>query len=60
MKLTRREFISALGVGAVGSSLGSCRLSKQIEQPNVLFIAIDDLNDWSSVLPRRASPSHYA
>ncbi|HEC60791.1 MAG TPA: iduronate-2-sulfatase [bacterium] len=60
MKLTRREFISALGIGAVGSSLGSCRLSKQIEQPNVLFIAIDDLNDWSTVLgghPQAITPN---
>jgi len=60
MKLTRREFISALGIGALGSSLGGCRQPKQIEQPNILFIAIDDLNDWSSVLgghPQAITPN---
>ncbi|MCJ7580427.1 MAG: twin-arginine translocation signal domain-containing protein [Candidatus Aminicenantes bacterium] len=48
MKLTRRDFLSALGVGAVGSTLGSCRLPQRRERTNVLFIAIDDLNDWST------------
>jgi len=60
MKLTRREFLSALSIGAVGTTLGSCRPLRRIEKPNVLFIAIDDLNDWSSVLgghPQAITPN---
>lgn len=60
MKLTRRDFLSALSIGVVGSTLGSCRQSKRIERPNVLFIAIDDLNDWSSVMgghPQAITPN---
>jgi len=60
MGLTRRDFLYALSIGAVGSTLGSCRQPKRIERPNVLFIAIDDLNDWSTVLgghPQAITPN---
>ena len=58
--LSRREFLQAMGAGALGLTLGSCQQVQQIDQPNVLFIAIDDLNDWSSVLgghPQAITPN---
>jgi len=58
--LSRREFLQAVGIGLVGSTLAGCREPLRIERPNVLFIAIDDLNDWSSVLkghPQAITPN---
>jgi arylsulfatase A-like enzyme len=40
--LGRREFLATIGAAAVSSAAGS--------KPNVLFIAIDDLNDWVGCL----------
>ena len=52
-------FISALGLTTCLLICTSCRNPQPIAQPNVLFIAIDDLNDWSSVLqghPQAVTP----
>jgi arylsulfatase A-like enzyme len=51
MELTRREFLrsSALGMATMFWGLGTGAKGKR-EKPNVLFIAIDDLNDWTGCL----------
>lgn len=51
---SRREFLSTALRGAAGAALGWSALEAiaprragcDVERPNVLFIAIDDLNDW--------------
>ncbi len=52
---TRREFLKTLGCGAAAAMiptwLGSCARKKTL--PNVLFIAVDDLNDWANCLGGR-------
>ena len=58
MKLSRRDFLAALSIGALGTTLGSCRQSKRIDGPNVLFIAIDDLDikkKMKAMLPKNPS-----
>ena len=58
IRKTRRDFIKIMGVGAAGLATGSCqgKLKRYSEaesnsgKPNVLFIAIDDLNDWTGCL----------
>lgn len=60
INITRREFIKTAGIGTLAASLGSCLKQERIDKPNVLFIAIDDLNDWSSVLkghPQAKTPN---
>lgn len=51
----RRDFLRTLGQGmgaaALAPLLGSCRASRT--PPNVLFISIDDLNDWANCLGGR-------
>ncbi|MCK5173362.1 MAG: sulfatase [Planctomycetes bacterium] len=49
--LTRRHFMSILGLSAL-SLVSPLKLQggKNNSQPNVLFIALDDLNDWIKVL----------
>ncbi len=51
--LKRRDFIKAIGMGTAALAFQGCSDEKSkdnapgiIEQPNVLFISIDDLNDW--------------
>ncbi len=48
--LDRRDFIRMVGLGAATLMFPVCRRdaarSKVIEKPNVLFISVDDLNDW--------------
>ncbi len=49
MSLSRREFLRTTGVGALACTLGRPRrTAAQAAQsrPNVLFIAVDDLNHW--------------
>ena len=45
---SRRNFLKNVGMGALGASLLPHVAGKTAQQdkPNVLFIAIDDLNDW--------------
>ena len=58
----RRQFLSSLGAGALASTfltLDPASASVR-ERPNVLFIAIDDLNDWVGCLgghPQAITPS---
>jgi choline-sulfatase len=48
----RREFLKHLGVGIAGLGLGTHAGPSWPavgEKPNVLFIAIDDMNDWTTL-----------
>ena len=47
----RRNFLKQLCIGAAGLVFGSCAttVSSASERPNVLFIAIDDMNDWTTL-----------
>jgi len=52
---TRREFLKAVGMGAGALSVPGMSLlaggdAGRRRRPNVLFIAIDDLNDWTGCL----------
>ena len=47
---TRRSWLRCFGAGAAGLFAGSHLLSAQPVKPNVLFITIDDLNDWVGCL----------
>jgi len=51
-KTTRREFIQMTVAGATALSFPfiSCSGNKRPEKPNILFIAVDDLNDWTGCL----------
>ncbi|MHC4983109.1 MAG: sulfatase [Planctomycetota bacterium] len=51
--LTRRQFLKSCAAGAASLALGPAVLSaaaKGGRRPNVLFIAVDDLNDWISCM----------
>lgn len=48
--LSRRTFLQALTVGAASTCLGESHPSTCKANPNVLFLAIDDLNDWVGAL----------
>ncbi len=46
-KTSRREFIKSAAIGGLALSLPGCRPRSETEKkPNVLFISMDDLNDW--------------
>ena len=51
-RVTRREFLASVGAGAASMALASCALTaeRKTDKPNVLFIAVDDLNDWIGCL----------
>ncbi len=53
---TRRCFLMALGSAGLGlfSTVMLQAGRKKTRRPNVLFIALDDLNDWTSVLDPKA------
>lgn len=44
----RRDFISAVALGSCASALAGCATNgrARLTPPNVLFISVDDLNDW--------------
>ena len=44
--INRRRFIAQMGLSAAGLMTLGCIQSKSSRRPNVLFIAVDDLNDW--------------
>jgi len=49
MKMDRRTFLRGIGATLAGGVLGQLALTQDRQaarRPNVLFIAIDDLNDW--------------
>ena len=53
--MDRRNFLKGLGLGALAAGLpGACRAippaGGKRRRPNVLFISIDDLNDWVGCL----------
>jgi len=48
---SRRDFILAASAGALGMAVpGRLRPQAGARKPNVLFIAVDDLNDWTNCL----------
>ena len=52
--MNRRKFLTTLGVGLANTSLNAAT------RPNVLFIAVDDLNDWIGCLggnPQTKTPN---
>ena len=63
----RREFIKNVGVGLTALAVPRCRsrsetqtIGAKIKQPNVLFISVDDLNDWIEPLgghPQAKTPN---
>lgn len=59
--IQRREFLKAAGIGALGMMLPSCGKNFfKSEKPNVLFISLDDLNDWIEPLgghPQARTPN---
>ena len=60
MKSTRRQFVS-VAQGLLAASIGRSRANAAPDgAPNVLFISIDDLNDWIGVLgghPQTKTPN---
>jgi choline-sulfatase len=55
MNRSRRHFIKTIGLGAAAMALPSwtASCSKKKTPPNILFIAVDDLNDWANCLGGR-------
>ncbi len=46
-RLPRRDFLKAAGLGCLSAWLPACRTSPELRsRPNVLFVSLDDLNDW--------------
>ena len=49
--ISRRQFVRAVGAAAVAHALApNASAQAHAKRPNVLFIAIDDLNDWCGCL----------
>jgi hypothetical protein len=44
--MNRKELIKLSALGALMTAFPRFSLSQNQQRPNVLFIAIDDLNDW--------------
>jgi arylsulfatase A-like enzyme len=52
-KWNRRDFLRTIGLGAASLSIPGCGkkegkegLASDLDRPNLLFISVDDLNDW--------------
>lgn len=52
---SRRDFIKNIGLGAatIALPLWTTSCSEKKTPPNILFIAVDDLNDWANCLGGR-------
>ena len=49
--LNRRKFLKTIGLGAAALTVGDyVAAAEKTNRPNVLFIAIDDMNDWMGCL----------
>ena len=58
--LTRRDFMRTACAGAAALPFVPDRADAALDRPNVLFIAIDDLNDWTGCLgghPQARTPN---
>lgn len=56
----RRSFLTHSAAGAAALALGRLATAQQGQRPNVLFIAVDDLNDWIGCLgghPQTITPN---
>lgn len=65
-KINRRDFIKTIGLGSLALSVPGCKKEtnrpegKPQSRPNVLFISVDDLNDWIEPLgghPQAITPN---
>ncbi|UCC97626.1 MAG: sulfatase, partial [Phycisphaerales bacterium] len=52
--INRRSFLKQLSLGAASLALPRRLFAYQSRRPNVLFICVDDMNDWVGCLGRRA------
>ena len=60
MNLSRRRFLRLCALTGAGVALGRARAADAPKRPNVLFIVIDDLNDWTGCLgghPQAKTPN---
>jgi len=60
-QIPRRQFLKLAGLGSLALSLPHCRTRPtSASKPNVLFISLDDLNDWIEPLgghPQAKTPN---
>jgi arylsulfatase A-like enzyme len=63
MSFSRRDFVQTTGMAALAYALGGCREAPETgpaSRPNVLFVSLDDLNDWIEPLgghPQARTPN---
>ncbi len=63
MTYNRRQFVQTASMAALAYTLGGCEeepAEGPVEKPNVLFISLDDLNDWIEPLgghPQARTPN---
>jgi arylsulfatase A-like enzyme len=44
--MDRRAFVQTTSAAAVASAIVGCEWMESTEKPNILFVSLDDLNDW--------------